>query len=152
MRHISCIAAFAALLLAASVAQAGTVTTNGYDANSTSSNIDKSCKELDFTTTGALKGNCNTGGENTKSTQLDLTSYAGCDGGTLKWGTGLGLVSPSSSYLAGADIEVSSNGQSYLLSGTCSTSSGATDTGVDTLKLSDRVTNSKGDFKYTTSR
>lgn len=147
MRHISCIAASAALLLAASVAQAGTVTTNSYITDSTSSNIEESCKNLDFTTTGSVTGDCNTGGGSTKSTQLDLRRYAGCDGGTLKWGSSLGLVS-SSTYLAGADVEVSSNGKNYLLSGTCSTSSGATDTGVDTLKLSDRVKNSKGDFQY----
>ena len=145
-----CLVAAAALLLAAPDARAGNVTTNDYNASSTSSNIDKSCKNLDFdTSNGNVTGTCNGG---TVSTSLDLDNYARCNGGTLEWGSGVGqgLVGVDN-YLSAGDIQVSSNGKQYLLTGTCSSTTGATDTAEDTLRIGDKVVNSKGGFAYSAS-
>ena len=150
MRNFLCLATVAALLLAVHAAHAGNVTTNDYKASSTSSNIEESCKDLDFNTTnGHVTGTCNGG---TGSTSLDLDNYARCNGGTLEWGSGTnqGLVGVSN-YLASGNIELSSNGKQYLLSGTCSSTTGATDTAVDTLRIGDKIVNSKGAFSARSS-
>ena len=141
MRNSLSFAVIVALLAAAPVVQAGTVTTNDYTAGSTDSDINKSCKDLDLDSTGKLTGTCN---PSTTATSLNLESYAQCNGGTLEWGSG-GFID----NLSGADIALSSNGKKYLLTGTCTSSTGATDTEVDNLQLDARVGNSKGGFSYT---
>ena len=152
MRYLTYIAAFAAMLLTAPVLQAGTVTTNDYKSGSTSSTIDESCKDLDFnTTTNSITGTCNTSGGGTKTTSLNLNSHARCTGGTLEWGTSMNDGLTGENYLASPDVEVSSNGKNYGLTGTCSSNTGATDAAQDTLALSDKVKNSLGDFKMTTT-
>ena len=143
MRNSLSFAVIVALLSAAPLVQAGTVTTNDYTAGSTDSDINKSCKDLDLDSTGKLTGTCN---PSTTTTSLNLESYAECNGGTLQWGSG-GFIDDLSS----ADIAVSSNGKKYLLTGTCTSSTGATDTAVDNLQLDARVRNSKGAFNYTST-
>ena len=131
-----------ALLSAAPLVQAGTVTTNDYKADNTDSDINKSCKDLDLDSTGYLTGTCN---PSKTASRLNLEAYAECNGGTLQWGSG-GFID----NLSGADIAVSSDGKKYRLTGTCTSPSGATDTAVDNLQLDGRVDNSKGSFSYTT--
>ena len=137
-----------ALLSAAPLVQAATVTTNDYGADSVDADIDKSCKELDLDAAGKLTGKCNyrptSGDVTTKDASLRLESYAECQGGTLQWGSG-GFID----NLSGADIALSSDGKTYLLRGTCTSATGVTDTAVDDLQLDDRLGNSKGDFSYT---
>ena len=50
--------------------------------------------------------------------------------------------------LSGADIGLSSDGKRYLLSGTCTCDDDATDTGVDSLPLDERVQSSAGSLVY----
>ena len=141
MRSSLSLAVFVALLVAPPLVQAGTVTTNDYSASSTNTNINKSCKDLDLDSTGKLTGTCN---PKTETTSLRLESYAECVGGTLQWGSG-GFIA----NLSGADITVSSDGKKYLLTGTCTSSTGFTDTAVDDLQLDEKVGNSQGKFNYT---
>ena len=158
MRNFISLVALAALLPAALSAQTSNtgVTTNDYSASSTSSDINKSCKELDLDASGNLTGTCN---GSTTQASLDMNDYADCKGGTLRWFTGTdpdgstGIVgSTLQNYLAAADIDLSTNGKAYLLSGTCSDTQGATDAAEDNLTLGDRLKNSLGSFKYQSSR
>ena len=92
-----------------------------------------------------------------ETTSLDMNKYADCKGGTLRWFTGTdsdgstGIVGVQN-YLSAPDITLSSNGQKYLLSGTCSDTQGATDTAEDNLQIGDRVSNSSGAFNYSNKR
>ena len=130
------------LLSAAPLVQAGTVTTNDYKADNTDSDINKSCKDLDLDSTGYLTGTCN---PSKTASRFNLEAYAECQGGTLQWGSG-GFID----NLSVADITVSSGGNKYLLTGTCTSPSGATDTAEDNLQLDGKVYNSKGSFSDTT--
>ena len=156
MRSFITLVALAALLPVAFSAQAGTVTTNDYSATSTSSDINKSCKDLDLSSSGTLTGTCN---GSTTQASLNMNDYADCKGGTLRWFTGTdpdgstGIVgSTLQNYRAAADIDLSTNGKAYLLSGTCSDTQGVTDAAEDNLTLGDRLKNSLGNFKYQSSR
>ena len=148
MRNSLSLALVAGLLSAAPLAQASTtVTTNDYRADSVDADIDKSCKDLDLDTNGKLTGKCNvrnSGGDiTTQDTSLALESYAECQGGTLQWGSG-GFIA----NLSGADIRLSSDGKKYLLNGTCTHPTDATDTAVDDLQLDEKVGNAGGSFLY----
>lgn len=145
MRNALCLAVVA-LLSTSPLVQADTVTTNDYDATSVDTDLDKSCKELDLDSNGRLTGKCNRAQGSVVTAQdasLDLEAYAECQGGTLQWGA-QGFIA----HLSLADIRVSSDGKSYLLNGTCTSTTGATDTAVDNLQLDGRVQNSSGSFHY----
>ena len=143
MRCLLFLSIIVALLAAPPVVQAGTVTTNDYSGDSTAADIDESCKNLDLDSKGTLTGTCNPG---TQGTSVTLESYAECVGGTLQWGTG-GFIT----NLSGADIGVSSDGKKYLLTGTCTSDTGVTDTAVDTLQLDEKIKNSRGVLIYSGS-
>ena len=148
MRKSLALALVAGLLSAAPLVQASTtVTTNDYRADSVDADLDKSCKDLDLDSTGKLTGKCNVGtsggGVTTQDTSLALESYAECHGGTLQWGSG-GFIA----NLSGADIRLSSDGKKYLLNGTCTHPTDATDTAVDDLPLDEKVGNAGGSFLY----
>ena len=140
MRPFFSLSIVLALLAVPPLAQAGKVTTNDYSADRTAADIDASCKDLDIDSKGKLTGTCN---PRKASTLLTLQSYAECHGGTLRWGSG-GFID----NLSGADIAVSSDGKRYLLTGTCTHPTDATDTAVDSLQLDGRVGNSRGHFSY----
>ena len=149
MRNSLSLALVAGLLSAAPLVHAATVTANDYLATSLDADIDKSCKELDLDTKGKVTGKCNVPSTadaaiTTKDTSFALERYAECQGGTLQWGSG-GFID----NLSGADIGLSSDGKTYLLTGTCTHPTDATDMAVDDLRLDERVGNSKGDFSYT---
>ena len=148
MRSSLSLALVAALLSAAPLAQAATVTTNDYRADSVDADPGKSCKELDLDANGNVTAKCNfrstaKSAVTTKDTSLALESYAECQGGTLKWGSG-GFID----NLSGADIGLSSNGKKYVLTGTCTHPTDATDTEVDDLPLDEKVGNAGGSFLY----
>ena len=152
MRNFIFSVALAALLSAALPAQAGTVTTNDYSATSTSSDINKSCKDLDLSSSGTLTGTCN---GSTTQASLNMNDYADCRGGTLRWftgtdpsGTGIVETGTNTNFLSAADIDLSSNGKAYQLSGTCRSTQGATDLAEDNLTLGDKLENSGGAFVY----
>ena len=140
MRTVMPKALLISLLAGAGAVHADNVTTNDYLSTSTEADMRESCKDLDLDTSGNVSGVCN---PSTTRSSVALESYARCKGGKLEWGTG-GFMST----LSGADIEVSSDGQAYLLAGTCTSATGATDTEKDTLQLDDRMYNDKGKLAY----
>ena len=143
------LAATLALALGPGGAQADDVTTNAYTANSTDTDIDKSCKNLDLNeSTGDVSATCN---PSTTESKVGLDSYAQCRGGTLEWGTG-GFVDETGNYLSARDVRVTSDGQSYVLRGTCASATGATDLAEDSLRLDERLRNNGGKLEYSTSQ
>ena len=141
------ICAIGGLLLAAGAANAD-ITTNAYDAGSTSDDIALSCKQISVgSTSGILGAKCNKedsdGDVAPAATNINLKQHVACvataDGGyEFAWPTSDSSASAdaSPSYFA---VFVSSDGQDYELGGHCRTTSGNTsDAGV--LDLGD-ITN-----------
>ncbi len=163
MQHLTKAFALIGLILVSAAAVATTtgstaVTTTGYDTGSTASSINSSCKALSLTSTGTLNGTCNyddKGTVKTKSASIDLDSYVKCDNpnGNLVWGTG-GFMGSTS----GEEIALNSTGSKYQLSATAEGNCRGGSQGdpviqiVSTLQLDERIGNSGGDFKYSSSR
>lgn len=105
------------------------VTTNGFSASSTSSDIAVSCqKPAVHSATGVLKGTCNQAGStddqvNTNETEIDLDNAVWCDANeaddhaTLKLGSGTNSGNQWSPE--GWKLDTSSNGNDYILTARC---------------------------------
>ena len=125
-RHWMTAAVVAAGLAVAGAAGADDVTTNTYDETSTSDNIALSCAELDVSS-DELSAKCNRSvdGEVTQvEADFDIKNAIICvrslDGGwEFAW---KGAATPVGVTPARLDVDVSSNGEHYLLEGKCQTS------------------------------
>ena len=144
--RLSAIAFAVALLSLPGTAAATGVTTNSYDANSTDSDIRKSCKELRVSSAGTLTGRCN---PSSSDTTFDLTAQVGCHNNTKEpfWAANQDPADTNWSYLASGQakgVETGSTGKSYYLKANC----GSTDM---ELPLSRRITNSSGSFAFSST-
>ena len=121
-RRIAVVTMLAGLTLGASGTLPAAVTTNSYDPNSTSGNIQISCKELFQRSGGELRGYCNKAGNggtvSAVFTTINMPAYANClpdgDDYTLQWGAqeeGIKPLDPA--------IVLTSTGTSYLLEARC---------------------------------
>ena len=123
------VAAFALALAAPVATLASTVTTSGYDQDSTSEDIAVSCRALQIgSSNGVLSGECNktsSGAVSPHNTSIDLDDVIYCEmatsGPALAWGT--------TSYdgsITGWSVSTDSVGDDYVVSGKCAM------TGADT--------------------
>ena len=137
-------------------ATATTVTTNTYDAKSTSDDIRASCKEVSVSSTGTLSAKCNkkppasSPGRDPEvvSTTINMLTYVNCrTRGTsvrVRWGaaeTGLTLVDPH--------VLLTSNGKTYIFGGYCEDSDGdkVGPSGVDFGHTTDGLKNNDGSLE-----
>ena len=133
MRTTATLIVSLALMLAATAAQAGSVTSNKYWANSVSQDIADSCKEVSInSSTGVLSAKCNqqqAGGDyiNLKDTSLDLDTvmYCKCSNNvvnqaTIVWGSSsTNTCAPYNWYTTGWKVNTSSNGNDYTVEVKC---------------------------------
>ena len=151
-RALRLVAAFALALTAPVATLASTVTTSGYDQDSTSEDIAVSCRALQIgSSNGVLSGECNktsSGAVSPDSTSIDLDDVIYCvmatSGPALAWGT--------TSYdgsIAGWSVSTDSVGDDYVVSGKCAMT-GADTTPTTYLDIGDTTNglkNSDGDLE-----
>ena len=146
MKQIITLAAAAAALLLGvgqAIATTTTFTTIMYADNSTSPDVDVSCKDLSAASTGVVSATCNytsDGSITTNSTTIDLDSYLGCDyNGNLSWSET--NFSTDGTNIA---IELDSTGRDYWIVADCPKGGS---TNKDGKALEDGLKNCKGVLK-----
>ena len=150
MKKTSTVAsAILAAALASAPAAADTVTTNAYDAASTSSDIDVSCKDLQFDQ-GNIEGECNyADGDDvsTQATTLVREDGIACASGGRGWKLHFSTEGdPDEVELRNAAVVVSTDGRRYRLKGLCYHPTGGNNARVE---LTGGIGNSAGDFVWT---
>ena len=125
-RILICAALIGAWLAGAAAAAAVTVTTNSYDASSTSDDIAVSCKEVKGPG-GAISAKCNKADSDGNITptdaQIEIRQHMACsqnDNGAWEfvWTGNTSSTSPTTTPTDLA-VVVSSDGQNYMLEGKC---------------------------------
>ena len=131
IRFTACALALA-LAAAAAPVQAASVTTNEYDSTLNSTDVDKACKDAEWTSTNKLEATCNkyTEGEpmeyvaNSKDVTGSIVCGASAANNTaIKWGTTANNYwKPKFSTFK---VELDSTGKTYLITGECTSNYGA---------------------------
>ncbi len=153
---------FAALALALALAvagapvQAASVTTNGYDSTLNSTDVDKACKNAEWSSTNKLEATCNkyTDGQpmeyvdNSKDVTGSIVCGASAANNTaIKWGTtGNNYWKPKWSAFK---VELDSTGKTYLITGECTSNYGAyADPSSIEMGASSGLDNSNGSLAF----
>ena len=146
-RLVAALVALAGLALTGPTA-ATTVTSNRYDALSTSSDIARSCRELSIAATGVLSAKCNkssSGSVELHDTTIDMSDNTDCtgnatDGYSLAWATSASF----DGNVINASVSLSSTGNDYIASGQCKPT-GEDASPASTLDLSDTTNGLEND-------
>ena len=129
-------------------AQQTTVTTNGYTEDSTSSDIDASCKEIASTGAGSVSAKCNKANTDPVSTTKDVSGNVGCGHSAgihtaIHWGSDTTVHwSPKSDSFS---VKLDSTGKTYLLSASCISSDGVMTANPTTVELGDSTNGLEND-------
>ena len=142
-------------VLGSAAATDTTVTTNGYDTTSTSTDIDVSCASLDASSTGTVSGKCNKaasdGTVSAGDTSISVSSNIKCGISNahltaIVWGTGSNQYWSPKSW----DVVLNSTGTKYFIEAVCTSTYGVK-ADASTLELGDSTNgldNSSGSLSF----